>query len=99
MVNKKKHKINCRYILTNVETKLNCVRVTGEKQMCNDGGQKKKSDSGKVLLEEVNEAIGRWVVGVDLCGILQLSLDLLCQLFAQFHSENTHEEVTESTCL
>lgn len=39
---------------------------------------------GKVILEEVDEAVGGGVVGVDLCGVLQLSLNLLGELFAQF---------------
>lgn len=45
-------------------------------------------NSGKVLLEEVDESIGGGVVGVDLCSVLELRLDLLCQLFAQFDSNN-----------
>lgn len=55
-------------------------------------GEKKK-DSGKVLLEEVDEPVGGWIMGVDLCGILELWLDLLCQLFAQFNSDKTQGEV------
>ncbi|TNN68370.1 hypothetical protein EYF80_021423 [Liparis tanakae] len=38
----------------------------------------------KVILEEVDEAVGGGVVGVDLCGVLQLSLNLLGELFSQF---------------
>lgn len=38
------------------------------------------------MLEEVDESVGGGVVGVDLCGVLELRLDLLCQLFAQFDS-------------
>lgn len=38
------------------------------------------------MLEEVDESVGGGVVGVDLCGVLELGLDLLRELFAQFHS-------------
>lgn len=72
---------------------LDCVGVTRDIQMHNDGegrGRRKRtSDSGKVLLEEVDEAVGGGVVGVDLCGLLQLRLDLLSQLFSQFDSNST----------
>lgn len=44
--------------------------------------------SGKVLLEEVDESVGGGVVGVDLCGVLELRLDLFGELFAQFDSDN-----------
>lgn len=75
-----------------IGAQLDCVGVTRDNQMHNDEegrGKKRTSDSGKVLLEEVDEPVGGGVVGVDLCGILQLRLDLLCQLFAQFHSNST----------
>lgn len=42
---------------------------------------------GKVLLQEVDEAIGGRVVGGDLRGVLQLRLDLLGQLLAELHAE------------
>lgn len=45
-------------------------------------------DSGEVLLEEVDESVGGGVMGVDLCGILELRFDLLGQLFAQFDSND-----------
>lgn len=45
-------------------------------------------DGGKVLLEEVDESVGGGVVGVDLCGIFELRLDLLGQLFAQLHPDD-----------
>lgn len=48
-------------------------------------------DSGKVLLEEVDEPIGGGVMGVDLGAVLELGLDLLCKLFAQFDSKNAEE--------
>lgn len=78
------------------EAQRDCVGVTRENQMYIDVEQKKikkkiRLDSGKVLLEEIDEPVGGWVVGVDLCGILKLSLDLLCKLFAQFDSDNTQE--------
>ena len=51
--------------------------------------------SGEILLEEVDEAVGGRVVGVDLRGVLQLGLDLLRQLFAKFDSDG-EEETTDS---
>lgn len=45
-------------------------------------------DSGKVLLEEVDESVGGGVVGVHLCAVLELRLDLLGQLFAQLHPDD-----------
>ena len=47
-----------------------------------------KFSSGKVLLEEVDESVGGGVVGVDLCGVLELRLDLLRKLLAQLDSNN-----------
>lgn len=54
-------------------------------------------DSGKVILEEVDESIGGGVVGVDLCGVLELRLNLLCELFAQFDSNKTEGGGEQST--
>lgn len=50
------------------------------------GGRGGALDSGKVMLEEVDESVGGGVVGVDLSGVLELGLDLLCELLAQFDS-------------
>lgn len=44
--------------------------------------------SGRVLLEEVDEPVGGGVVGVDLCRVLELGLDLLGELFAQFDPDD-----------
>lgn len=49
-------------------------------------------DSGKVMLEEVDESVGGGVMGVDLSGVLELGLDLLCELFAQFDSNKAEEK-------
>lgn len=43
-------------------------------------------ESGKILFEEVYESVGGGVVGVDLCGVVELRFDVLCELFAQFDS-------------
>ncbi len=48
--------------------------------------------SGKASLEEVDESVGGGVVGVDVRLVLELWLDLLCQLFAQFDSNNAEEQ-------
>lgn len=48
-------------------------------------------NSGKILLEEVDESVGGRVVGVDLCGVLQLRLDLLSKLLAQFNPDGAEE--------
>lgn len=42
---------------------------------------------GKVLLQEVDEAVGGRVVGGDLGGVLQLRLDLLGKLLPKLHAE------------
>lgn len=43
-------------------------------------------DSGEVLLQEVDEAIGGGVVGSDLGVVFQLRFDPLGQLLSQFNS-------------
>lgn len=55
----------------------------------NDEEQRWEFNSGEILLEEVDEPVGGGVVGVDLCGILELRLYLFCKLFAQFDSNKS----------
>lgn len=57
----------------------------------------------KVLLDEIDEAVRRWVMGADLRRVLQLRLDLLGQLFPKFHSTHRdgaeHEDQTQVKCI
>lgn len=53
-------------------------------------------DSGKVLLEKVDESVGGGVVREDLFGVLQFRFNLLCQLFAQLHSSHARQEVEKT---
>lgn len=55
------------------------------------------TDSSKVLLEEVDESVGGRVMGADFGVVLQLRLDLLCQLFPQFDAVNRKQEVSDVT--
>lgn len=45
-----------------------------------------EEDSGEVLLQEADEAVGGRVVGGDLGVVLQLRLDLLRQLLPEFNA-------------
>ena len=58
-----------------------------EEYMVRKRKEEDEEDSGEVLLQEADEAVGGGVVRGDLRVVLQLRLDLLGQLLSQFNTK------------